>query len=229
MQFIAVFVAIIIMYVLISIDRESGSSVSEIPTIEKAEYLAKTDFERARIITFDIIRIKGDLLNIARRSFRESLKTHLKDSLKFKVSYNPHVKMIISFDEHIVDSKKYITKKNDRKYYVVSKKVNFTIEYALYKDSQTTYFIDKFQYRADIRAGSFSNYEDAIYKIDKKLYWILGKKIANRLVSNYKTILHRVRYWYFNNIKNIIFLFWINILQYFNLLGSILCLFKTFL
>ncbi len=191
-QLFLVLAAIIAMFVVIMNDKDS--SVSELPTIENAKYIDKADYERTRIITFDIYKLKGDLLNIDRRSFRESIKKSLDDSLKFRLSYNPYVKLIASFREDIIDLKQYKSQRNHKRYYVVKKRAIVTVEYALFRDAQVTYFIDKFKYKAEINAGSYSNFDDAIYKIDKRLYWIIGKKVANRLEDNYKTILHRVRY-----------------------------------
>jgi len=192
-QLIAILGAILFVFVIISTDKESNSnSISDFPSKEKVEYFSSEDYEKKRVINFDIYKIKGDLLNIDRRSFREGLKKALEESLKFKVSYNPNVRMVVSINEDINKLKRFKSNQRHRRYYLIKKSVTITVEYALFKNSNTTYFIDKFKYKADIKAGSYTSFDDAIYKINKRLYWIVSKKVANSLIDNYKTILYRI-------------------------------------
>ena len=206
-QLISVLVAILLIALVITTDRSKSrdSSNRDAQSIDAKEfYYEDRDKEEdsdsffsfikdSRVINFDIYQIKGKaLLNIDRRSFREGLKNALENSGKFKLSYNPNIKMVVAIKEDILSLKKYIVEKETKDYFVVKKRVKVTVKFALFRDSDTTYYIDKIVYRADLKASSLSNYDDALYKINKKLYYILGKRVANRLIKNYKVILSRL-------------------------------------
>ena len=150
--------------------------------------------DRVKIINFDIYKLKGKSLNsIKRRSFREGLKSSLNGTNKYKISYNPNIKLIASIKEDISRLKKRNYLKNGRDYYRVEKSVSLTVKFALFRDSKKTYYIDSITYRAKINAGSYSSYEDALYKIDKRLYYIAAQKLSNRILAKYNTIIKRVR------------------------------------
>jgi len=204
-QLISVLVAILLIALVITSDRSKSKSVKSEQSIDAQEFYyddrdkeEKSDgffsfIKDNRVINFDIYQIKGKaVLNIDRRSFREGLKSALETSGKFKLSYNPNIKMVVSIKEDIVDLKKYIAYKGEKEYFVVKKRVNVIVKFALFRDADTTYYIDKIIYRADLKASSLSNFDDAIYKINKKLYYIVGKKVAERLIKNYDVILQRL-------------------------------------
>ncbi len=203
-QLISVLVAILLIALVITADKSKDSSTP------KQDYIANQDIyyededkkddsgffsliKKTRVINFDIYQIKGKaLLNIDRRSFRQGLKNGLENSNKFKLSYNPNLKMVVFIKENIKYLRKYMVKKEGREYFVVKKRVKVFVKFALIRDAQTTYYIDSVIYRADLKASSLSNYDDALYKINKKLYYIVGKKVANRLIQNYKVIESRL-------------------------------------
>jgi len=203
-QLISVLVAILLIALVITSDRSRGDSPTKESDISAQEfyYNEKEDDESSgflsfikdyKVINFDIYQIKGKgVLNIARRSFREGLKDALENSGKFKLSYNPNIKMVVSIKEDILKLKKYIAYRGEKEYFVVKKRVNVIVKFALFRDADTTYYINKIIYKADLKASSLSNYDDAIYKIDKKLYWIVAKKVANKLIEDYKVIVSRL-------------------------------------
>ncbi len=206
-QLVSVLVAILLIALVITSDRSKGgdSSSKSSGSIDAQDfYYNEQDEEETsdgffsfikdnRVINFDIYQIKGKgVLNIDRRSFREGLKSALETSGKFKLSYNPNIKMVVSIKEDIVRLKKYIAYKGEKEYFVVKKRVNVIVKFALFRDADTTYYIDKIIYKADFKASSLSNYDDAIYKINKKLYYIVAKKVADRLIKNYEVILRRL-------------------------------------
>ena len=204
-QLISVLVAILLIALVITSDRKKdSSSSSEDFSVETQDFYYDEKENRDdesffsfvkdnRVINFDIYQIKGKaLLNIDRRSFREGLRDALQNSGKFKLSYNPNVKMVVFVKENVIFLKKFTAKKEGREYFVVKKRVSVTVKFALIRDADITYYIDDIVYRADLKASSLSNYDDALYKIDKKLYWILAKKVAEKLIENYKIIESRL-------------------------------------
>jgi len=205
-QLISILVSILLIALVITSDKSKEKSANSKESVVDAKDYYADSKEREessdgffsfikdnRVISFDIYQIKGrGLLNIDRRSFREGLKSGLENSGKFKLSYNPNLKMVVSIKEDVISLKKYIVIKENREYYVVKKRVKVIVKFALFKDANTTYYIDKIIYRADLKASSLVNYDDALYKINKKLYWIIGKKVAKRLIENYKVILNRL-------------------------------------
>ena len=205
-QLISVLVAILLIALVITSDKAKDKSPKHTEqSIDAQDYYYEDRDKKEssdnffsfikdnRVINFDIYQIKGKaLLNIDRRSFREGLKSALEHSGKFKLSYNPNIKMVVSIKEEIASLKKYIVVKETKDYFVVKKRVKVVVKFALFRDSDTTYYIDKIIYRADLKASSLSNYDDALYKINKKLYYIIGKKVASRLIKNYDVILSRL-------------------------------------
>ena len=208
LQLVSVLISILLIALVITTDRnnEEHPSKSSSQSVDAKDYYQdSTKQENSndgffsfikdnRVISFDIYQIKGrNILNIDRRSFREGLKNALENSGKFKLSYNPNIKMVVSAKEDIIRLKKYIADDySGKEFFVVKKRVKVTLKYALFRDSRITYFIDKVVYRADLKASSLINYDDALYKINKKLYWIVAKKVANRLIESYKIILNRL-------------------------------------
>ncbi len=198
MQYIIVLVSILFMILLITLDKTSNQNddkdyyINDTSTISFKEKTSPRP--EIKVVNFDIYQLKGDRLNnIKRRSFREALVRSLNGSGKYKISYNPNIKIVVSFNEKIIKLKKRILDKRGRDFYRVEKKVIVTLKYALLRDSKKSYFLDKIDYRANINAGSYSNYNDALFKIDKRLYSIIGQKLSNNLLANYKTVIQRVR------------------------------------
>ena len=204
-QLISVLVAILLIALVITTDKNSSKDTRSGESIDSSDYYYKDkkrdDSEESffslvkdnRVISFDIYKIKGiGVLNIDRRSFREGLKEALENSNKFKLSYNPNVKMVVAIKEDIIYLRKYVVRKETRDYFVVKKRVKVTAKFALFRDTYKTYYIDKVIYRADLKASSPINYDDAIYKIDKKLYYLVAKKVAKKLLDNYNKIVKRL-------------------------------------
>ncbi len=204
-QLISVLVAILLIALVITTDKKDSKAPRSGESIDSSDYYyedkKKDDSEESffslvkdnRVINFDIYQIKGSgVLNIDRRSFREGLKEALENSNKFKLSYNPNVKMVVAIKEDIIYLRKYIVRKEIRDYFVVKKRVKVTAKFALFRDTYKTYYIDKVIYRADLKASSPINYDDAIYKIDKKLYYLVAKKVAKKLLDNYNKIVKRL-------------------------------------
>ena len=204
MNIIIVLAAILFGILIIVLDKDkSDNSTSDAQEVRVVEHKESNSFslfgsgnksERVRVINFDIYKLKGTELNyIKRRSFREGLRSSLNGTDKFKVSYNPNIKLISSIKENVSRLKKRNYLKNGRDYYRVEKQVTLNVKFALFRDSKKTYYIDEIVYRAKINAGSYSSYEDALYKIDKRLYFIAAQKLSNRILAKYNTILQRVR------------------------------------
>jgi hypothetical protein len=206
-QLISVLVAILLIALVITTDRDSEhTSKSSSQSVDARDYYNDTPREPKkrdsffsfikddRVITFDLYQIKGKgVLNIDRRSFREGLKNALEDSNKFKLGYNPNIKMVLTIKEDIIRLNKYIAQDYDgNERFVVKKRVKVVVEYALFKDSRVTYHINNLTYRADLKASSPINYDDAIHKINKRLYWIVAKKVSAQLVENYKSVLNNL-------------------------------------
>ncbi len=204
-QLISVLVAILLIALVITTDKKDSKAPRSGESIDSSDYYyedkkkddSEDDFfslvKDNRVISFDIYQIKGSgVLNIDRRSFREGLKEALENSNKFKLSYNPNVKMVVAIKEDIIYLRKYIVRKEIRDYFVVKKRVKVTAKFALFRDTYKTYYIDKVIYRADLKASSPINYDDAIYKIDKKLYYLVAKKVAKKLLDNYNKIVKRL-------------------------------------
>ncbi len=206
-QLISVLVAILLIALVITTDRDSEHTPkSSSQSVDARDYYNDTPREPKkrdsffsfikddRVITFDLYQIKGKgVLNIDRRSFREGLKNALEDSNKFKLGYNPNIKMVLTIKEDIIRLNKYIAQDYDgNERFVVKKRVKVVIKYALFKDSRVTYHINNLTYRADLKASSPINYDDAIHKINKRLYWIVAKKVSAQLVENYKSVLNNL-------------------------------------
>ncbi len=199
MKVVILISAILFAILLIVVDKNrGGEAVDEPQKIESKSssfsLFSQEDKEKISVISFDIYQLKGKRLNfIKRRSFREGLRNTLNPSGKFKISYNPNIKLIASVKESILKLKKEHLLKRNRDYYQVTKQVKVVVKFALFRNYKKTYYLDEIKYKARIKGGSFIDYEDALYKIDKRLYFIIAQRVANRLLSSYKIILKRVR------------------------------------
>lgn len=160
--------------------KESISKKTPIHSAKKADN---------RPMSFDIGYINGDdVIYIDRQIFRESLRQHLAKEKKFKIKYNPFMEIDFWVHQKVIYKKLYKATYRGRLQFRVEKKLVIKMRYAIYNSKKHPIFRDNFTYRVIIKAGSTISYKEADHKAHRKLFWILGKKVARRLNRYYKRV-----------------------------------------
>ena len=99
----------------------------------------------------------------------------------------------VKVDKNILDTKKYVTMENGKRFFKIYKKCKLKIYYKLYSDSGKLILKSTIPYNVIVKAGSHWDFLESERLAKKKLFTQIGIKLANELNRRYNYIMHSLK------------------------------------
>jgi len=152
-------------------------------TTHKFLNLKKFKFDKATPILEYSSIFGTKLLPIEQKYLQEGIKKHLAKEWFTKTQNRDKYKLVLNIRKHDISTHRYITMHKGKRRYRIDQKSNIRITYKVLNSNGVVVAKAFIPYNVIIKAASYWDFIESERLAKKRLYLIIGEKIANSLNS----------------------------------------------